>query len=541
MLENNDKKQDRSSFAEKASHLFRTLGSRLSQGLSDLAADDYSDVSLDSPQKRRPKTLQVFLAGSLIGAFAVIGVTSYFDSTEEDQVAQLIQERAAEEPTLTPIASVDLPMENMAPLQGNDAAAPEQEAAVSEIVPDNLDVFTLNPRENLATVLKKAGLTNQEIHKISTALEDILDLKKIQVGDKIEVGSVNTENDGKALMMVTIEDRRGYRYTALRNDEDFFEANLTEPKVELKMEYAEGTIDGAFIVNAKNAGVPTNVIQQIIWAFDGPVDFQRDLRRGDSFKAVFNKEYNMEGNPTGNGELLYASFDIRNKVHERYLYKDSNDQTDFYDENGKIARKLFTMHPLRNPRQTSRFGMRKHPILGYTTMHWGADYGAPVGTPIRAPGEGTITSAGKRGSYGHYVQIRHNSEYSTAYAHMSRINEKIRVGRKVKAGEVIGYVGNTGRSTGPHLHWELIKNNRKINPTTQKITAQKKLTGTELQRFHAARDRMRTDLLDTTAIARAEPLPEDRKRAYQGPQKKKKARKARVQKTASRRVSGKKG
>jgi murein DD-endopeptidase MepM/ murein hydrolase activator NlpD len=541
MLENNDKKQDRSSFAEKASHLFRTLGSRLSQGLSDLAADDYSDVSLDSPQKRRPKTLQVFLAGSLIGAFAVIGVTSYFDSTEEDQVAQLIQERAAEEPTLTPIASVDLPMENMAPLQGNDAAAPEQEAAVSEIVPDNLDVFTLNPRENLATVLKKAGLTNQEIHKISTALEDILDLKKIQVGDKIEVGSVNTENDGKALMMVTIEDRRGYRYTALRNDEDFFEANLTEPKVELKMEYAEGTIDGAFIVNAKNAGVPTNVIQQIIWAFDGPVDFQRDLRRGDSFKAVFNKEYNMEGNPTGNGELLYASFDIRNKVHERYLYKDSNDQTDFYDENGKIARKLFTMHPLRNPRQTSRFGMRKHPILGYTTMHWGADYGAPVGTPIRAPGEGTITSAGKRGSYGHYVQIRHNSEYSTAYAHMSRINEKIRVGRKVKAGEVIGYVGNTGRSTGPHLHWELIKNNRKINPTTQKITAQKKLTGTELQRFHAARDRMRTDLLDTTAIARAEPLPEDRKLAYQGPQKKKKARKARVQKTASRRVSGKKG
>ncbi|MGN0903784.1 MAG: peptidoglycan DD-metalloendopeptidase family protein [Alphaproteobacteria bacterium] len=541
MLENNDKKQDRSSFAEKASHLFRTLGSRLSQGLSDLAADDYSDVSLDSPQKRRPKTLQVFLAGSLIGAFAVIGVTSYFDSTEEDQVAQLIQERAAEEPTLTPIASVDLPMENMAPLQGNDAAAPEQEAAVSEIVPDNLDVFTLNPRENLATVLKKAGLTNQEIHKISTALEDILDLKKIQVGDKIEVGSVNTENDGKALMMVTIEDRRGYRYTALRNDEDFFEANLTEPKVELKMEYAEGTIDGAFIVNAKNAGVPTNVIQQIIWAFDGPVDFQRDLRRGDSFKAVFNKEYNMEGNPTGNGELLYASFDIRNKVHERYLYKDSNDQTDFYDENGKIARKLFTMHPLRNPRQTSRFGMRKHPILGYTTMHWGADYGAPVGTPIRAPGEGTITSAGKRGSYGHYVQIRHNSEYSTAYAHMSRINEKIRVGRKVKAGEVIGYVGNTGRSTGPHLHWELIKNNRKINPTTQKITAQKKLTGTELQRFHAARDRMRTDLLDTTAIARAEPLPEDRKQAYQGPQKKKKARKARVQKTASRRVSGKKG
>lgn len=541
MLENNDKKQDRSSFAEKASHLFRTLGSRLSQGLSDLAADDYSDVSLDSPQKRRPKTLQVFLAGSLIGAFAVIGVTSYFDSTEEDQVAQLIQERAAEEPTLTPIASVDLPMENMAPLQGNDAAAPEQEAAVSEIVPDNLDVFTLNPRENLATVLKKAGLTNQEIHKISTALEDILDLKKIQVGDKIEVGSVNTENDGKALMMVTIEDRRGYRYTALRNDEDFFEANLTEPKVELKMEYAEGTIDGAFIVNAKNAGVPTNVIQQIIWAFDGPVDFQRDLRRGDSFKAVFNKEYNMEGNPTGNGELLYASFDIRNKVHERYLYKDSNDQTDFYDENGKIARKLFTMHPLRNPRQTSRFGMRKHPILGYTTMHWGADYGAPVGTPIRAPGEGTITSAGKRGSYGHYVQIRHNSEYSTAYAHMSRINEKIRVGRKVKAGEVIGYVGNTGRSTGPHLHWELIKNNRKINPTAQKITAQKKLTGTELQRFHAARDRMRTDLLDTTAIARAEPLPEDRKLAYQGPQKKKKARKARVQKTASRRVSGKKG
>lgn len=512
----------------------KALFRQLEENAADIAADDMENPSVfDSILKNKTKTLQIFLAGTLLGAVSVFAVTAHTNTVSDDMTTQLIQERAAEEPTLTPIAEIDIP--------GIETESETtQEAEAAPLVPDILDKFTIKPRENLSTVLKAGGLTNREIYLVTEALSDVLNLKQLQVGDEVEIGRMNTDTDEKQLLLVTVEDRRGNRYTAARSDEaNLFEASMVEPEVDLKLEYAEGTIEGAFINNARSAGIPTNVTQQIIWAFDGPVDFSRDLRKGDMFTAVFHKEYNKDGNPTGNGTLLYATLNIQKKDHERYLYKDSQGHEDYYDETGRIARKLFTMHPLKNPRQTSRFGQRKHPILGYTTMHWGADFGAPVGTPVRAPGEGTITQAGRRGSYGRYVQIKHNSEYSTAYAHMSRIDDKVYVGKKIKAGDVIGYVGNTGRSTGPHLHWELIKNGKKINPVTQRITAQKKLAGTELERFYAERNKMRMNLENETAIAKAESLPEDRKMAYQGPVKKKaaavKRKKSRVS-TASRKT-----
>lgn len=517
----------------------KALFRQLEENAADIAADDMENPSVfDSILKNKTRTLQIFLAGTLLGAVSVFAVTAHTGTVSDDMTTQLIQERAAEEPTLTPIAEIDIPG-----IETGEEATQEAEAA--PLVPDILDKFSIKPRENLSTVLKKGGLTNREIYLVTEALSDVLNLKQLQVGDEVEIGRMNTDTEEKQLLLVTVEDRRGNRYTAARSDEaNLFEASMVEPEVDLKLEYAEGTIDGAFVNNAKSAGIPTNVTQQIIWAFDGPVDFSRDLRKGDTFTAVFHKEYNKSGNPTGNGTLLYATLNVQKKAHERYLYKDSQGHEDYYDETGRIARKLFTMHPLKNPRQTSKFGQRKHPILGYTTMHWGADFGAPVGTAVRAPGEGTVTQSGRRGSYGKYVQIKHNSEYSTAYAHMSRIDDKIFVGKKVKAGDVIGYVGNSGRSTGPHLHWELIKSGKKINPVTQRITAQKKLAGTELERFYAERNKMRMNLENETAIAKAESLPEDRKMAYQGPAKTKKKtaaknRKARARVSTASRKTGK--
>ena len=515
---------------ESTRHLFERLG----DSAAELVADDLSTGVFSF---KHNKVLHSFLIGTALGTFSTLAVFHWgFPSAKERENAQLIEERAAETPTLTPIAEIALPL----PAQTDPAESEEQPAETAEEapVPDNIEKFELKPRESLAVVLRRAGLTNQESYQITTALSDVLNLKQVQIGDTVEVGTTK-DNDGNThLLSVTLEDRRGNRYTAARGVDDAFESSMLPPEVTLKAEIATGDIDGAFVVNAKQSGIPTNVISQIIWAFDGPVDFSRDLRKGDSFTAVFNKEYNKDNEPTGNGELLYAALNLKTTgTHERYRYTDSKGHEDFYDDKGKIARKLFVMHPLKNPRQTSRFGQRKHPILGYKIMHWGTDFGAPVGTPVRAPGEGTITQSGRRGSYGRYVQIKHNSEYSTAYAHMSRIDDKIYVGKRVKAGEVIGYVGNTGRSTGPHLHWELIKNGQKINPTTQQITAQRKLSGTELSLFLAARNSMREKMADETAYAKAEALPESRKTAYQGPAKVKKAvRKPKAQKTAYRRT-----
>lgn len=528
----------------------RTLIGKIGENAADIVADDMeTSFSSKKPGRSKIHSFQIFLAGTVIGAGSVLGTLKYSSAhnSSDEATAALIRERAAETQTLTPVAEIDLPLEQNKPaaLLAETETEPESEQA-APLQPDTLESFTIKPRQNLSVVLKQGGLTNREIYLVGEALSDVLDLKKIQVGDKVEIGKMNAGADEQSLLLVTVEDRRGNRYTAARSEADFFEASMVEPEVDLKTEYAQGTIDGAFINNARESGIPTNVIQQIIWAFDGPVDFSRDLRAGDTFTAVFQKEYNKEGHPTGNGSLLYAEINLRSQKHERYLYKDSQNQEDYYDETGKIARKLFTMHPLKKPRQTSKFGQRKHPILGYTIMHWGTDFGAPIGTPIRAPGEGTITQAKRKGSYGMYIQIKHNSEYSTAYAHMSRFHEKTRVGRKVKAGDIIGYVGNTGRSTGPHLHWELIKNGKKINPLTQRITAQRKLTGEELARFYAERDRMRQNISGEVAYAKAEPLPEDRKLAYQGPSKSKakklaKTKKSKVQKTASRTVRRRNG
>lgn len=541
MSENTESTTLQSGCLKRIAESTRNLFERLGDSAAELVADD---LSAEGFSLKNNKVLHSFLIGTALGTLSTLAVFHFgLPTAKERETARLIEERVAETPSLTPIAEIALPLPtatDAAESDESDESAETTETAEAEEapVPDNIEKFEVKPRESLAVVLRRAGLTNQESYQVTTALSDVLNLKQVQIGDTVEIGTTK-DNDGNShLLSVTLEDRRGNRYTAARGVDEAFESSMLPPEVTLKAEIATGDIDGAFIVNAKQSGIPTNVISQIIWAFDGPVDFSRDLRKGDSFTAVFNKEYNKDNEPTGNGELLYAALNLKTTgTHERYRYTDSKGHEDFYDEKGKIARKLFVMHPLKNPRQTSRFGQRKHPILGYKIMHWGTDFGAPIGTPIRAPGEGTITQSGRRGSYGRYVQIKHNSEYSTAYAHMSRINDKIYVGKRVKAGEIIGYVGNTGRSTGPHLHWELIKNGQKINPTTQKITSQRKLVGTELNLFLNARNTIREKMADETAYAKAEALPESRKLAYQEPKKAKKtARKPKTQKTAYRRT-----
>lgn len=529
---------------------------RSTKGVIDLIEENAADIVADDMAEESPNrnvslfhSWPVFLAGTLFGAVTVFGADRYLALRTDSEKAteNLILERTNETQTLTPVANISIPL--VAPalpdIENDQETFSEEESneTASAEIPEQpvkqpqTESYTIKPKQTLSAVLKKGGLTNREAYLVTSALSDILNLKKIQAGNKVEIGKTEDDNGNKLLHSVTIEDRKGTRYTAFRTDADAFEADVAEPEVDVKTEYAEGDITGSFIVNARAAGIPTNVVHQMIWSFDGPVDFSRDIRKGDSFTAVFQKEYNKDGKPTGNGTLLYAGLKLHSRLHERFLYKDSKNREDYYDATGKIARKLFTMHPLVKPRQTSKFGQRKHPILGYTLMHWGADFGAPSGTPIRSPGEGTITQAMRRGSYGYYVQIKHNSEYSTAYGHMSGFHKLTKVGRKVKAGDVIGYVGTTGRSTGPHLHWELIKNGKRIDPVKQRITAERKLKGEELQRFFAERDRIRDNITGDVAYAKAEPLPEERKNVYKEPAPVKKAAskvKKKHQKTAAR-------
>jgi murein DD-endopeptidase MepM/ murein hydrolase activator NlpD len=204
------------------------------------------------------------------------------------------------------------------------------------------------------------------------------------------------------------------------------------------------------------------------------------------------------------GDLLYARLTLSGRDLEAYRFMLPDGSVEYYDRTGKSLRKFLLRTPVDGARLSSRFGMRRHPILGYTRMHKGVDFAAPSGTPIYAAGNGKVTKAGRNGGYGNYVEIRHNGEYSTAYAHLSRFAKGMSPGQRVSQGQVIGYVGTTGRSTGPHLHFEVRRQGSQINPLKLKSVALGQLGGNDLERFKAemARiDRMRQDLADGTQLA----------------------------------------
>ncbi|MGB1361276.1 MAG: peptidoglycan DD-metalloendopeptidase family protein, partial [Alphaproteobacteria bacterium] len=258
--------------------------------------------------------------------------------------------------------------------------------------------------------------------------------------------------------------------------------NYKQPLVE-SQNSANGEITSSLYKAMEQNGVKRGAINDFINLFSFDVDFQRDIRKGDSFDVGFSEYTNQEGNFVRSGNIRYAELSVQGIRKRYYKYKASSGRVDYYDSNGKSGRKALMKTPIEGARLSSSFGRRKHPVLGYTKIHKGTDFAAPRGTPIFAAGDGRIEYAGRNGSFGIYIRIRHNGSYKTAYAHMSGIAKGVRRGRSVRQGQVIGYVGTTGRSTGNHLHYEVYKNGRAINSRTMKLPSGKQLKGKELKEF----------------------------------------------------------
>lgn len=250
-----------------------------------------------------------------------------------------------------------------------------------------------------------------------------------------------------------------------------------------KVRRARGTINSSLYVSAVDAGVPPAVLVRLIRIYSWGVDFQREIRRGDTFDAAFEQFYLEDGTFARNGNVLFASLTLSGGTQEVYRFKRAKGEADYFDAKGRSVRKALMRTPIDGARLSSSFGRRKHPILGYTRMHTGVDFAAPSGTPIYAAGSGVVSYRGWKGGYGRYVRIRHNSTYSTAYAHMSRYARRATRGARVQQGQVIGYVGTSGRSTGPHLHYEVHVSGKKINPMRLKLPSGKPLKGKELANF----------------------------------------------------------
>jgi murein DD-endopeptidase MepM/ murein hydrolase activator NlpD len=209
--------------------------------------------------------------------------------------------------------------------------------------------------------------------------------------------------------------------------------------------------------------VPPAVLAEVVRIFSWDVDYQRETRPGDEIAVLFERERVADGPVIGAGDIRYARLDVGGRIVEAFRFERGDDAA-FFTRDGESLRKFLLRTPVSGARMSSGFGMRRHPILGYTRMHRGIDFAAPTGTPIYAAGDGRLVRVGRYGGYGNYIRIQHGEGYATAYAHLSRFAEGMRSGRRVEQGDVIGYVGSTGRSTGPHLHFEVLENGEQVDP-----------------------------------------------------------------------------
>jgi murein DD-endopeptidase MepM/ murein hydrolase activator NlpD len=274
-----------------------------------------------------------------------------------------------------------------------------------------------------------------------------------------------------------------------RTDDGRYSARTIVAETHRELLRYDGTITSSLFAAATEAGLPDAVMSDMVKLFSYDVDFQRDIQPGDSFSVMFERTVTKDGRLVRTEGIRVASMTLSGTTLKLYAFRHADGFVDFYNEKGEGVRKALLRTPINGARLSSGFGMRRHPILGYSKMHQGIDFAAPTGTPVLAAGDGVIEKREVFGGYGNYIRIRHGSGYATAYAHLSRFAKDIQVGKRVRQNQVIGYVGSTGRSTGPHLHYEVLREARQVNPMAVKFPSSQKLEGATLARFKETRER----------------------------------------------------
>ena len=336
--------------------------------------------------------------------------------------------------------------------------------------------------DTLEKILKKIGFKNQEIFEVIKETKKIFDPKNLIIGKQIIIKYENKEKNNKKINSIFIPLEFNKNFYLEKINENFI-AEITSKKTQKRLVKKKGSISDSLYLSGLRTGVDKKAINEMIAIFSFSVDFQRDIWRNDNFEILYEEEFIKYDKANKNlGKILYASLGLQSLGSLKlYRFESDNGNIEHFDENGKSAKKLLMKTPIDGARLSSGFGMRKHPIRGYMKKHQGVDFAAPKGTPIYAAGDGVIEMKQRYKGYGKYIRIRHANGYKTAYGHMSKFNKT--PGGRVKQGKIIGYVGSTGNSTGPHLHYEVLKNNIRINPQKLKLPSGRKLKGKELQRF----------------------------------------------------------
>lgn len=377
----------------------------------------------------------------------------------------------------------------------------EPQTVLQRALPDNLiDLMRIAPDQSkkrnnatrtveiksgqtIAGILQDKGVPGNDAYQTVKALSEFLDPRKIKPGQSFKMRTKSSDDHESVVLAEFSMDVDSIKSVHIERDGDEYKAEIREKEVE-KRTYAGSTqIQTSLYGSAARSGIPPQVIAKMIRMYSWSVDFQRDIRRNDEIELLYDVYETEDGDAVKYGDILYANLNVSGINIPLYRFENSHGNVDYYDVRGHSIKKTLMRTPVDGARMSSGYGMRRHPILGYNKMHKGVDFAAPLGTPIYAAGDGVIDRIGRNGGYGNYIRIRHNNSLKTAYAHLHKFGKGMSKGKRVKQGQIIGYVGSTGRSTGPHLHYEVLLNGKQVNPNRVDLPVGERLKGKDLENF----------------------------------------------------------
>ena len=353
----------------------------------------------------------------------------------------------------------------------------------------------IKPGETFDKILKKYSINKKEIIEIKENLLKKVNINKLNTNQKIQIIVDQTNNRIKEFIFQISNTEK--IYLSRVNGKTKFNQKIVTLKLDKKIIFKENTILQSLYKAATDQNIPPNTIIEFARIYGFQVDFQRDIRKDDKFQIMYEVFIDKNKKIVETGEIIFANLKLSGQDNSLY-YFDKKDVLGHYDKNGKSVQKALMKTPINGARLSSSFGLRKHPIDGFTKMHRGTDFAAPKGTPIMASGNGIIKKVGWCGGGGNCIKIKHNSTYETVYAHMSKFARGMKNGVRVKQGQTIGYVGSTGKSTGPHLHYEVIVNGKKVNSQTLKLPSGKILKGKNRRLFET--NKIKIDVLRSEKI-----------------------------------------
>ncbi len=462
--------------------------------------------SVRAPTLQARRTASLLFAGLLTLGVGTIGHHAMprfsASATAFVQFASPVVEEFVESVPVQAVAEVAGEVEDLA--TSVVAAAPEQFTRQTD----------LGKGRTFSRMLLDSDVAPEQAMAATAALGKVYDTRKLKAGQEFTLSIVRTGKD-ENLVGLTFSPEPTQEVSVTREESGAYVAQVKNTPLERRRVAVKSEIRGSLYSAGERAGVPQSIMAALIRAYSHEIDFQRDIKQGDSFEILYDQPTAKDGTAIGQGVIIYAALVIGGKPRPLYRVTFGDGAVDYFNEKGQSVRRSLLRTPVEGARMTSRFGMRIHPLLGYSKMHQGVDFGAPTGTPIYAAGSGVIEEAFFNGSYGRFILLRHNGSVQTAYAHMSRFAKGVYTGARVNQGDVIGYVGSSGRSTGPHLHFEVRVNRQQVNPLSVSMPVGRVLKGKTLEQFKRGQARILDEF--GSLLKAKESMPEQAAAPSEGP------------------------